>query len=79
MALNQNQQAWLEEVFKYHEPKKGDPDAYFAIRERAKLFAGVILELCPDSPDRSTALRQVREAVMWANSSIALRDAPVKP
>lgn len=79
MPLNDNQQAWLDETFVYHAPTPEDAQRYKAIRETAKTFAKVILTVCPDSPDRSVALRRVREAVMSANSSIALKDAPVRP
>jgi len=34
-------------------------------------FARVIHENCPESPDRTAAIRHLREAVMTANASIA--------
>jgi len=60
------------DVFSYHAPKPGQPERYESIRAAAKVLATTILTCCPDSADRSAALRQVREAVMTANAAIAL-------
>jgi hypothetical protein len=34
-------------------------------------FANVVNENAPDSPDKSTAIRMIRDAVMTANAAIA--------
>lgn len=46
---------------------------YRAIREAAKVFAATILEHSPKCDDQAVAIRKVREAVMSANASIALK------
>lgn len=61
----------IENNFKYHTPKEGQPAAYTALREKAKEFAHLINELCPDSREKSLALTNLEESVMWANASIA--------
>jgi hypothetical protein len=61
----------LDEAFKHHPPTPEQIERYARIRAAAKTFAGVLLENCPSSADRSTALRKVREAMMDANASIA--------
>ena len=63
----------LDDVFSYHAPDEGDLKNYAAIREASKRMAEVILLTCPASADRSAALRHVREAMMTANASIALK------
>jgi hypothetical protein len=56
----------------YHEPKNGtQAESYRKIREAALTFAQVIVAQTPESPDQSTAIRTVREAVFWANAAIA--------
>ncbi len=45
---------------------------YGAINEAAKNFERVVLEQCPASADRTFACRQIRDARMTANRSIAL-------
>ncbi|MDT2173021.1 DUF7681 family protein, partial [Paenibacillus larvae] len=57
--------------FKYHAPKEGQPEKYTAIREKAKELAYLIDELCPNSREKSLALTNLEQAVMWANAAIA--------
>lgn len=64
-----NQQ--IENNFKYHAPKEGQPADYENIRNNAKEFAIMIDQLCPNSREKSLALTKLEEAVMWANASIA--------
>jgi hypothetical protein len=66
-------EAWLGDVFSYHAPSPEQIVQYQRIREGAKEFAKVILENTPRSADQTAAIRKVREAVMTANASIALR------
>ena len=61
-----------ENVFKYHVPKADQPQKYELVRAQAKLFAETVLALCPDSRERSTALTNIQQSVMWANASIAI-------
>ena len=63
----------IEEIFTYHPPNIEQQGAYAAIRAAAKSLALTIMAACPPCADRTAAIRQVREAVMTANASIALR------
>lgn len=62
----------LDHIFKYHAPSPGQLEAYNDLRNAAKIFAHIIVELTPAGADQSAALRHIREAVMTANASIAL-------
>jgi hypothetical protein len=44
---------------------------YITIRAAALAFANVVNENAPDSPDKSAAIRMIREAAMNANAAIA--------
>jgi hypothetical protein len=44
---------------------------YVAIRAAALAFANVVNENAPDSPDKSAAIRMIRDAAMTANAAIA--------
>ncbi|MEV3086444.1 hypothetical protein ABND36_18210, partial [Paenibacillus larvae] len=59
----------IENNFKYHAPKEGQPEKYTAIREKAKELAYLIDELCPNSREKSLALTNLEQAVMWANAA----------
>lgn len=63
----------INEMFTYHSPNPNQQLRYVAIREKAKEFARVIYENTPACADQSAAIRLVREAVMTANASIALK------
>lgn len=63
----------LKDVFSHHAPEGNDLAIYQEIRSAAYDFALVILENCPASADQQAALRHIREAVMTANASVALR------
>ena len=67
----------IENRFTYHPPTGDQPARYEALRSVAKAMATTIVSLCPDSRERSKALTDLQQAVMWANASIACN--PVKP
>lgn len=64
-------QVRLDNNFRYHPPSPDQVPRYEALREGGKTFATLIARFCPPSPERSTALRMVEEAVMNANAAIA--------
>lgn len=61
----------IENNFMYHAPKEGQPENYTAIREKAKELAYLIEEVCPNSREKSLAVTNLEQSVMWANASIA--------
>lgn len=62
----------LTRVFTYQKPNADTQVKYEEVSSAAMMFATIILRNCPDSADRTTALRTLRECRMWANASIAL-------
>ncbi len=61
----------LERRFTYH-PATGDqPDRYQAIRSSALALAKLISASCPPGRERSLAITNLEQAVMWANAGIA--------
>lgn len=65
----------LDRNFTYHSPHGDQPARYSAIRGSAKSFARIVLDTCPDSRERSLALTNLEQAVMWANAAIARNEA----
>jgi hypothetical protein len=61
----------IENNFKYHAPKEGQPAKYSLIRTKAKEFAELIQKEVPESREKSLAMTKLEEAVMWANAGIA--------
>lgn len=65
----------INTMFTYHAPKGDQLERYHALRKAAREFAMLILEACPDSAERTLALRDLQRAVMMANASIAVNEA----
>jgi len=63
----------IDDVFSYHATEADQIPKYKVIRAKAKEFAQVLIDNCPSCADRSAALRLLRESVMTANASIALK------
>lgn len=62
----------IDRFFTYQPPKDDQPERYGKIRAAAKALAHVINDNCPESADKTAAIRKLREAVQTANASIAL-------
>lgn len=61
----------IENNFKYHSPKEGQPEIYTSIREKAKELAYLIDEVVPNSREKSVAMTNLEQTVMWANAGVA--------
>jgi len=61
----------IDNRFKYHAPKEGQPEKYTVIRNKAKELAEMVNDLCPESREKSLAITSLEECSMWANASIA--------
>jgi len=64
----------IEQLFTYHPPKGDQPERYELLRLNAKTFAKLIDSSCPDSPEKTTAIRKLQECVMFANAAIAVNE-----
>ena len=69
--LSDKDQKYLDNTFMYHAPKDDQPKRYEILRSDAKRLATVILEMCPESRERSIALTHLETSIMFANASIA--------
>lgn len=65
----------IENTFTYHAPKADQPERYISLRDKAKELALLIQDSCPESREKSLALTNVQQAIMWANASIAINEA----
>ncbi|MEK4239079.1 Acb2/Tad1 domain-containing protein [Paenibacillus sp. FSL H7-0714] len=61
----------IENNFKYHAPKAGQPEIYEEIRNKAKELAELIDEVTPKSREQSLAMTNLEQAVFWANAAVA--------
>lgn len=57
--------------FTYHSPKNDQAERYATLRSRGGELAIRMMELCPESAERTLAIRKIEEALFWANASIA--------
>ena len=61
----------IDNWFTYHPPTPQQLVQYGELRAEAKRFAETINRHVPAGPDKTAAMRKVREAVMTANAAIA--------
>ena len=76
-GLSAFQNSILKDAFTYHNIP-GAEVKYQAINRAARMLAAEIMRQCPECPDRTNAIRVVREARMWANAAIACKGIVVK-
>ncbi len=62
----------VKEITTYHKPDDAQIEQIGNVREGAQVFLLAVLRNCPASPDRSAAVRKIREAMMTANASIVV-------
>jgi hypothetical protein len=76
--LERSPEEIINDLFTYH-AVDGPETAlkYEIVRDAAKHLALVIWKACPYGADRTAAIRKLREAVMTANASIALKGLSV--
>lgn len=61
----------IERNFTHHVPSAEGLVNIFKIREKAKDFASLIDEVCPEGRERSLAMTKLEEVMFWANAAIA--------
>ncbi len=69
----------LDDCIMYHNPGPGGVESISLIRDATKNLIRVIMEQCPESRDRSQAVRHAREAMMNANASVVLEGRNFPP
>lgn len=69
-----NQQ--IENAFTYHPPDSAQTGRYTELRDKAKELAYLIDHYCPQSREKSLAMTNLEQSVMWANASIARAPSP---
>lgn len=65
----------VDDAMSYHAVDDRQREQMERIREKAKELAAAILDNTPPCADQSAAIRHVREALMTANTAIALKGA----
>lgn len=64
-------QKTIDHLFTYHPPSQDQIPKYNELREAAKKFAKTVYRLTPEGEEKKIAIQKIREAVMFANASIA--------
>jgi hypothetical protein len=65
-------QTEIEDIFNYHAPSPDMTAKFIKVRDAIVKAALIIDENCPAGPDRTAAMRKLKEAHMTANASIVL-------
>lgn len=72
-ALDDNVDSQVDDLFAYHPADDHQAAAMREVRIALADAFKAVLRFCPPCPDRTVALRKIREARMDANSAISLR------
>jgi hypothetical protein len=64
----------IENIFSYHAPKTDQAQRYEKIRAAVRDLAGLINDACPESREKSLAVTNLQQSVMWANAAIAINE-----
>lgn len=70
-AITPDERADLDNWFSYHAPTPETIPVFEAIRDAGHDMAEKVMALVPPSPDRTVAIRHIRDAVMNANAALA--------
>lgn len=73
LTVDDEARNWAHHASVYHSKPDAEPE-FKAVAQGCEDFLITILRNCPPGADRTRALNGVREARMWANSSIAMED-----
>lgn len=65
----------IKNIFTYYSPDDYQIDRYEDLRNKAKELALLIQEYCPESREKSVALTNLQQTIMWANASIAINES----
>ena len=74
MYETEKNKAQVESLFTYYPPQKDQGDRYNEITAKIEETAHLINSLCPDSPEKTLAMRDLQRARMYANASIAVNE-----
>ena len=72
--LSEKDRNFVEKTFVYYAPKNDHAQRYERLRAEAKSLAELICKSCPESREKSLALTNLQQTVMWANASIAINE-----
>ena len=64
----------FDNLFVHHPPKGTQVERYQILRDAAREFAEHVDACCPDSADKTAAIRKIRESLMTANAAIAINE-----
>jgi hypothetical protein len=64
----------IENIFTYHKPFGDQPTRYENLRSVAKELATLVEKSCPNSREKSLAITNLQQSIMWANASIAINE-----
>lgn len=67
-------QEQIDNTFTYHRPFGTQQVRYEALRSAARELATLIQGSCPESREKSLALTNLQQSIMWANASIAINE-----
>jgi len=69
----------VNSLLTFDSPKSGQSEKHEQIAEKAKEFALLVNDLCPDTREKKLALVNIQQSVVMANASLARSGDPLAP
>jgi len=67
-------QTEIDNIFTYHAPNGSQITRYAGLRKTGKALAELIELYCPESREKSLAITNLQQTIMWANAAIAINE-----
>ena len=64
----------LENIFRHHPPSGDQEKRYVEVRTAALQMATTLNRYCPESREKTVAIRKIREAMFYGNAAIACNE-----
>ena len=64
----------IESAFTYLSLFGTQPERHSALRLQGNYMVRAINDLCPESREKSLAITNLQQCIMWANASIAINE-----
>lgn len=69
----------IHEIFAFHPATALTGPLHDSIRGKFREFAGDLDNILPESPEATTAIRKLQEAMMFANAAVAIHSPKGEP
>ena len=72
-------QEQIDNIFTYHAPQGTQAERYVKLRSKAREYAILVNQLCPESREKSLGITAIQHSCQMANAAIAVNEKTLEP